>query len=468
MKIKKRILEQYEQLKKSQPYLNGLVTLIDPSEQLEALEAKDKTLPLYGQGVVLKDNVSMKDVLMTGSSKILDNYIAVYDATITQKLVNAGAIILGKSTMDELAMGGTGLTPSQGPTHNPYDLDRIAGGSSSGSAAIAGANLVDFAIGSDTGDSVRKPAAYCGVVGVKPTYGRISRYGMIPYASSLDHVGYFTQTVSQSAQLLEVLAGRDDQDMTSSYEKVDNYHDLTGDLKSKRIGILSNVMDTIDESLKAPFNELIEQMKQQGAIITHKVMDEDLLETLFATYYVIANCEATANHANLDGIRFGVRHEGDTLSDTMRKSRGDGFGPLLKRRFVVGSYGLEDENQEEVFRKAQRVRRLIVEDLQAAMSDVDVLMVLAAPDVAPLIEDVLQKKREGISLVADNHMVLGNFSGFPSMSVPIAFVDGLPIGINLTAHSFEEKLMFEIALGIEKLCNFNELRKEYPLEWLTK
>ena len=233
--IKKRILEQVEQLKASQPYLNGLVTLIDPSEQLNELLDKDTTLPLYCQGVILKDNVSTKDILTSASSRILENYVPVFDATIVKKLKDAGAIILGKSTMDELAMGGTGLTPASGPTHNPYDLDRISGGSSSGSAAIAGANLVDFAIGSDTGDSVRKPAAYCGVVGVKPTYGRISRYGVIPYASSLDHVGYFTQDVMQSAKLLEILAGRDDLDVTSANESVDNYSSIEGNLKNKRI-----------------------------------------------------------------------------------------------------------------------------------------------------------------------------------------------------------------------------------------
>lgn len=463
--IKKRILEQVEQLKASQPYLNGLVTLIDPSEQLNELLDKDTTLPLYGQGVILKDNVSTKDILTSASSRILENYVPVFDATIVKKLKDAGAIILGKSTMDELAMGGTGLTPASGPTHNPYDLDRISGGSSSGSAAIAGANLVDFAIGSDTGDSVRKPAAYCGVVGVKPTYGRISRYGVIPYASSLDHVGYFTQDVMQSAKLLEILAGRDDLDVTSANESVDNYSSIEGNLKNKRIGILMNVMDTIDDSLKAPFNDLIEKMKHDGVEIVEKRMNQELLDTLFATYYVIANCEATANHASLDGIRYGVRHEGKTLSETMKLSREHGFGSLVKRRFVVGAYGLEDDNQQEVFRKAQRVRRLIVEDLKETLKDIDALMVLAAPDVAPKFEDV---KKRNYSIVADNHMVLGNFSGYPSMTVPFDFVDGMPIGVNLTSLAFEEKLMFDIALGIEKLVEFNELRKERLPQWLMK
>lgn len=457
---KTKLLQQVEALKASQSQYNAITCMVDIEPQLEALETMDPNLPLYGQGIVIKDNVSTKGILTTASSKILNNYVPIFDAHIVDKLKAAGAVILAKTTLDELAMGGTGLTPSQGPTHNPYDVNRIAGGSSSGSAALAGAQLVDFAIGSDTGDSVRKPAAYCGVVGVKPTYGRISRYGIIPYASSLDHVGYFSQTVKQSALLLEVLAGRDDRDLTSSFTAVDQYTDITGDLVGKKVGILKNTLVSVDPILRQRFDAFVAQVSDAGAIVTEIEMNNELLQSLFATYYIIANCEATANHANLDGLRFGVRSEQATYKETIQMSREEGFGSLVKRRFMVGSYGLEDANQEEVFRKAQKVRRLIVDDLKKAMKDVDIVLTLAAAEVAPLASEANQIKKNDTSLIADNHMVLGNFSGYPSMTIPIDFVDGLPIGINLMAHPFKEKLMFDVALGMESLAQFALKREE--------
>lgn len=456
------------QLEESQYHLNGLVTLIDPKDQLENLKNLDSSLPLYGQAVLIKDNISTKGIKTTASSKILDNYVPVYDAHVIDKLRDAGAIIVGKTTMDELAMGGTGLTPSQGATKNPYDSKRIAGGSSSGSAALTGVGLVDFALGTDTGDSIRKPAAYTGVVGLKPTYGRISRYGVIPYASSLDHVGFFTKNVLQSALMLEVLAGRDDRDLTSSHEPVDKYTQITGELSGKKIGVLTNVMDSISDDTKALVNLVLDQMREKGAIITEVSLDEKLMATLFSTYYVIANCEATANHANLDGIRFGQRVEADTLEATMKQSREAGFGSFVKRRFVVGAYGLEDQNQEEVFRKAQRVRRLLVDDLKKNMADLDGLLVLAAPGVAPLISEIKAQKQSTQEMIVNNHMVLGNFSGFPSITVPFEFMNGLPLGLNITAHPFKERDLLDMALGIEKLTNFDEKRRENLPQWLTK
>ena len=335
--IETRVNGAYAKAKELQDTLNAVITFVDPSEHLKELD-KYKGGKMYGVPIVLKDNVNTKGVLTTAGSKILSNYVPVYNACIADKLREAGAINIAKASMDELAMGGTNLTSFTGACHNPWDINRMAGGSSGGSAALVAAGVVPFAIGSDTGDSVRKPASFCGVVGVKPTYGRISRYGIIPYSSSLDHVGYFTRNIEDAAIALEVLAGRDDRDMTSSYEPVVEYSALvTGDIKGKKIAVLKNVIDAIknEQTLNA-FNKLMGQLKDKGAIVEEVSLDEDLLKAMLPTYYLIANCEATANHSNLDGMRFGFRQEGNSMEEIMINTRTAGFGSLLRKRFVIG------------------------------------------------------------------------------------------------------------------------------------
>jgi aspartyl-tRNA(Asn)/glutamyl-tRNA(Gln) amidotransferase subunit A len=443
-----------------QPALNAMVSFIDPQAQLDALKDIDPQAPFYGIPVALKDLVNMKDTRTTGSSKILDNYVSPYDATITQKLREAGAIIIGKASCDTFGMGGTNKTAATGPVHNPYDLTRMSGGSSGGSAALVAAGVVPMAIGTDTGDSIRKPAAFTGIVGLKPTYGRISRYGVIPYASSLDHVGCFTRNVTDAAITLKVLAGRDDQDMTSSSYPVEDYPALLkGDLTGKRIGILSNVIDAISNpTVKAQFEALCVQLTRQGALLTPVTLNSDLMKALLPTYYIIANAEATANHANLDSLRFGVQIPGVDNEETMRLSRTAGFGPLLRKRFVIGSYALFVENQEKLFRKAQKVRRLVVEELKNALRPIDVLVAPASGGVAPLLEGGPKTDElSGEYLIAENFMVLGNFSGYPSITIPMGFEHGLPLGINLTAKAFDEANLLDIAYGFEKLTGLKDL-----------
>lgn len=447
-------------LRKAGEVLNAVTVYIDEDNQNDGL--------LKGRTVAIKDNISTKGIETTASSGILIDYIPPFDATIITKLREAGAQLVAKTTLDELALGGTGLTPVQGPTNNPYNKERISGGSSSGSAALMGARVVDFAIGSDTGDSVRKPAAYCGVVGVKPTYGRISRYGVIPYASSLDHVGYFSDTVLDSALMLNVLAGRDEKDHTSSFEPVDDYTQITGELKGKTIGVIDNLLEAkADDEIKERFLALIDQLKEQGVTIKHFKFDATLLKTILPVYFIIANCEATANHANLDGIRFGQRVDGESLSDIMINSRTKGFGPLLKRRFVIGSYALDDAHQEELFRKAQRVRRKIVEAYTEMMNQVDGILTLSTDTVAPLKAKMQDEELSSNKIIAENHLVLDNFSGFPSISLPLGHLNGLPYGINLASYLFNEKTMFDMALGLEKIIDFNSLDMEVN-PWRTK
>ncbi len=457
--IKTACEESLSLAKASQAKLNAVVSFVEVEQQVKELSNKNANSPLFGVPIVLKDNVSTKGILTSASSRILSNYIPIYDATITKKLKEAGAIVIAKSSMDELGMGGTNLNAYTGKVNNPYDVNRISGGSSGGSAALVAQGVVPFAIGTDTGDSVRKPASYCGIVGVKPTYGRISRYGIIPYASSLDHVGYFTTNVSDASSALEVLAGRDDLDMTSSNQEVQAYSKLLdSNVAGKKIAILVNVQEAIeDTTITNSFNHIMNTLKEKGAIVEEVRMNDDYMKALLPTYYVLSNAEATANHSNLDGVRFGVREEGADLVEIMINSRTKGFSSDVRKRFVIGSYSLHVDNQEKLYKKAQKVRRVIVDELKTIMNKYDVIVASSSGTIAPLPN---QKCGEDLSvshLVAENHMLLGNFSGFPSMSLPQVMVNKMPVGISVMAKAFDEVNMFNIAKAIEEITGLENI-----------
>lgn len=446
---KTTIEQSAKRLSEVQPSLNAVVTFAELPDEIST-QGK-----LAGIPVVLKDNIITNGLRTTASSGILDNYIPVYDSIVAKRLKEAGAVIMAKASMDELGMGGTNRNAFTGPVHNPYDLDRISGGSSGGSAVLVASKAVPLAIGTDTGDSIRKPAAFCGVVGFKPTYGRIPRYGIIPYASSLDTVGTFTRSVKDAALALEVLAGRDDHDMTSSYEEVGEYSELLNDdLKGKKIGILRTVSDEIkNPDIKAAFDQLVDDLKNAGAIVSDLEMDRKLLELIAPVYKTIANAEATANHSNLDGIRFGVRKPGESVEDVMTASRTEGFSSYVRARFVIGSYSLFEENQDRLFRKAQKIRRLISEAYARLLEDQDVVLTIAAPDVAPKIEET-SEVRFGIDRFEEEHMQLANFTGYPSIVLPLGLSDGLPFAVELTARPFEEQNLLDTAAGVEKVIDF--------------
>ena len=455
--VESRILEAAEKAHEAHEKLNAVVTFIDPAEQISNLnEYKDGLM--YGIPVALKDNVNTKGIRTTASSRILDNYVPVYDATIVKKLREAGAVFVAKTSMDELAMGGTNLTAATGPVLNPYDTTCISGGSSGGSAVLVAEGVVPMAIGTDTGDSIRKPASYCNIVGFKPTYGRISRYGIIPYSSSLDHVGTFTRTVKDAALALEVLAGRDDLDMTSSNLPVEHYLDaVKGDVAGKKIAVIKNIIDAIDnqETLKC-FENVVNGLKAKGAIVEEVEMNQQLLRAVLPTYFLIANCEATANHSNLDGIRFGNRKEADSSEEIMMKTRTEGLCAYVRKRFVIGSYGLFVENQERLFRQAQRVRRLICEDVDRVLNEYDAFIAPASANGAPKVDAPAADQMSDAYLVAENHMALGNFTGYPSITVPMGMTKGMPVGVNLTGRAFEEGELLNIAQAIEDLNKVGE------------
>ena len=429
-------------------------------EKVASLDASKKDNLFYGIPVVIKDNFSTKNVPTTGSSNILNGYVPLFDAEVVRKLEENGAIVIGKTTLDELAMGGSGLTGHKGATYNPWDKSHThqIGGSSCGSAAAISAGIVPFAIGSDTGDSVRKPASNAALVGFKPTWGRISRFGLFPFACSMDHVAYFTRNVKDSALALNVLAGRDEKDASSSFEEVKQYEaDLDKPLSGKKIAVIKDIIDSVsNKEIVNAFNKSIEGLKAQGAKVDYVNIDTRILKAIYPTYIIISCAEAGSNNANLDGIKFGARKEGESFEEVMTNTRSAGFSPLIKRRFVIGSYSLLRENADELFIRAQKSRRIIVDAFNKVLADYDAIYCPASPTTAPLIEG----KSDGLSneyLIADNYMAFANMGGMPSITLPIGFENGLPFGGNLTSKPFDEVNLLNIASGLEKATGLHDL-----------
>ena len=432
-------------------------------EQVSKLDINKKNNLLWGIPYALKDNYSTKDIPTTASSNILNGYTPIFDAEVTKRLADQGAILIGKTTLDELAMGGSGTTGHLGKTFNPWDKTHthIVGGSSCGSASVTASAIVPFAIGSDTGDSIRKPASHACLVGLKPTWGRISRFGLFPFAPSMDHVGFFTRNVYDSAILLSTLAGRDEKDATSSANKVDDYLSFGRSIKGKRFGYIKEIFDSITNvNIKNTFLDLLNKLKEKGAEIIECHLDETLCKAIYTTYIVISCAEATSNNANLDGIKFGNRQDGETYEEIVINTRTNGFSELIKRRFVIGSYSLLKSNQEELFIKAQKVRHLIVDKINEILAVCDSIILPASPTTAPKFEGSNMDKLSDEYLIADNWMAIGNFGGFPSITIPLGFENNLPFGVNLTNKSFDEKNLFTLAKAVEDITGLADILPE--------
>ena len=462
--VKEYYQELFEEVDFQQKRLNAFVTVTkdEALKNIENLDVKENEI-LKGIPGVFKDNYNTKGIKTTASSKMLEDYVPVYNATVVDKLYEAGISLIGKSSMDELAMGGTNKSALTGPVFNPWDSSRIAGGSSGGSAALVGSGVVPFALGSDTGDSIRKPAGFCGVVGFKPTWGRISRFGVIPYASSLDHVGAFTRNVRDMAIVTEALAGRDDRDMTSSNLPVPHYlENLTNDIKGMKIAVLTTVSDEIrNKDIKENFEHVIATLKELGAEVGEVTIPQYLARAILPTYTIIANSEATSNHSCLDGIKYGDRQPGSSTDEVMINSRTDGFGAHIKRRFILGNLALATENQERMFRKAQRVRRLIVEELNKIYSEYDFILTPNSGSVAPKLDEANDDRLSDEYIILENHLALGNFAGTPSISIPSGFSDKMPIAVNLMGRVFEEQTVLNAAYALEQALGFaNQYSRE--------
>ena len=453
-----------EAIRKAKNDTNNAFEYISEQEALKRVNELDPSLKdnvFYGIPVVIKDNFSTKDIPTTGSSNLLKDYIPIFSAEAVNRLEKAGAVIIGKTTLDELAMGGKGVSGHLGPTYNPWDKThkRMVGGSSSGSAAAISAGIVPFALGSDTGDSVRKPASYAGLVGFKPTWGRISRFGLFSFAASMDHVAYFTRNVMDSAISLSILAGRDEKDDTSSLESIDDYvEDISKSIKGKRIAVIQEVLDSIhNQVIISTFKNLIEKLKEAGSAVEFVHIDIKLLRTIYPSYMIISSAEAGSNYACLDGIKYGIHEEGKTYEEMVMSTRTKGFSPYVKRRFVIGAYSLLKENTDELFVRAQKCRRVIVDAFKNVLNDYDAICMPATPSVARNIDYVDKDILSDEYLIADNYMAYANFGGFPSITVPLGFEEKMPFGVNVTANLFKEKDLFNIAFNIEKITGLKDL-----------
>ena len=444
---------------------NAFVTILDDAKEMPITDNVLSGIP-FG----VKDNYSTKGVLSTGSSNTLKNYVPFFDATAYEKLKNAGAIMVNKTVMDEFGMGGTGTTGHTGIVRNPWDKARMCAGSSAGSACAVAAGVYPYATGSDTGDSIRKPAAYCGIVGYKPTYGMISRYGLFPFASSLDHLGVLTRSVKDAAIVVDNMKGIDKKDMTSwDSSEINLTKSLTGNIKGKKLCYIKEICDI--NNYNNPSEELtkhlenfmdkIELIRKNGVQVDEVSIDQTLLNAIASTYVIISCAEATSNMANLTGLIFGPRGEGDNYIDMIKDYRTKGFSPLIKRRFVIGSYVLQKENQERYFKNAQRVRRLLVDEWKKLFKEYDAVILPVGTGVAKKLEtDSLEILTEETK-VLEEHLQVGNFGGFPSITIPDGFIDGMPVALNITGNCKMDANVLNIAYGIESLMNYkNQVAKE--------
>ena len=435
-------------------------------QELEALKAelldkaKSSDLNAYvgfestGSGVpiLIKDNIQVKDWSVTCASKILQGYIAPYNATVIEKLLNLGFAPTGRANMDEFAMGSTTESSYYGPTKNPHDTTRVPGGSSGGSAAAVAGGIAIAALGSDTGGSIRQPAAYCGVVGFKPTYGKVSRYGLGAYASSLDQIGPITQDVEDAAILYDAIAGYDSKDSTSAQtEHISIAKNLDAN-KKYTIAVIDNYIKEASEDVKKAYEVAIEALKDAGHTIIHKEMTNTKYD--IATYYIIATAEAATNLARYDGIRYGKR--ADNVKNTHElffKTRSEGFGDEVKRRILLGNFVLSSGYYDAYYLKAQRVRHLIKDEFNKIFSEADLILSPIAPSVAPKlgsIEDPLEMYK------SDMYTIAINLVGLPAISLPIMKNgEGLPVGLQLIAKAFNEQPIFNAALSLERAVKYN-------------
>ncbi len=442
---------------------NAFVTIIDDVKVEEVTEN-----PLSGIPCGIKDNYSTKGILSTGSSNTLKDYIPFFDATSISNLKQAHAVMVNKTVMDEFGMGGTGTTGHTGVVRNPWDRERMCAGSSSGSACAVAAGVYPYATGTDTGDSIRKPAAYCGIVGYKPTYGMISRYGVFPFASSLDHLGVLTRNVKDAAIVVDNMKGIDPKDMTSWDSSNITLADLDGNIQGKKLCYVKEICDienypNASDELKehlANFNRTIELCRSLGMTVDEVSVDKVLLDAVPSVYVVISDAEATSNMSNLTGITFGPRGEGDNYIDMMKNYRTKGFSPLIKRRFVIGSYVLQAANKDRYFYNAQRVRRLIVDKWKELFKEYDAVILPVGSGPAKYLDgskDVLDEN----ATILEEHLQIGNFGGFPSITIPNGFVDSLPVGVNLTGNCYDDKNVLNIAYALESNMNYkNQIARE--------
>ena len=437
--------------------LNSLVTItaeqaLADATQADQLRAKGDAGPLTGIPLMHKDIFCTEGVKTSCGSKMLDNFIAPYDATVVSKFKQVGMPMLGKTNMDEFAMGSSNETSYYGPVKNPWDIQTVPGGSSGGSAAAVAARLTPVATGTDTGGSIRQPAALCGITGLKPTYGRVSRYGMIAFASSLDQAGPMTRSAEDAAWMMNVMAGFDERDSTSVEREVPDYTSgLNDNLKGLKIGLPKEYFgEGLNDQIRTVIDKALEEYKNLGAELVEISLPNSKLSV--PTYYVVAPAECSSNLSRFDGVRYGYRcDEPKDLEDLYKRSRGEGFGAEVKRRIMVGTYALSAGYYDAYYLKAQQLRQLISDDFKQAFEKVDVIMGPTAPDVAFRLGE---KASDPVSMyLSDIYTIATNLAGLPGMSIPAGFVslenndaeNGMPVGLQIIGNYFDESRLLNVA-----------------------
>ncbi|HVJ48146.1 Asp-tRNA(Asn)/Glu-tRNA(Gln) amidotransferase subunit GatA [Desulfitobacterium sp.] len=428
---------------------------LSQASQVDAKIARGEEIgSLEGIPMALKDNLCTEGIRTTCSSKMLENFVPPYSATVVEKLKATGAVLLGKLNMDEFAMGSSTENSRFSTTHNPWDLERVPGGSSGGSAAAVAAEEAVFTLGSDTGGSIRQPAAFCGVVGLKPTYGAVSRFGLIAFASSLDQIGPITKTVQDNARVFQEIVGYDRQDSTSVPFEIPNYSEfLTQDVKGLRIGVPKEYFAKgLDAGVKKVLEEVLETLQGLGAIVEECSLPHT--EYAMPAYYLLATAEASSNLARYDGVRYGYRAEGaEDVLHLFKKTRSEGFGAEVKRRIMLGTYALSAGYYDAYYLKAQKVRTLIQNDFNQAFAQFDVLLSPTAPTTAFKIGE---KSGDPLTMyLSDVCTVPINLAGIPSLSLPAGFVEGMPVGMQLMGRPFSEGTLYRVAHAFEQNTDFH-------------
>ena len=462
----KETVDMYrEQMERMEPQVHAFLSVDEDrlirrvQEVEEGIKSGRYSGPLAGVPVAVKDNICTKGQKTTCASKILENFVPAFDAEAVKRLEDAGMIVLGKTNMDEFAMGSTTETSAFGVTTNPWNTEHVPGGSSGGSCAAVAAGEAVLALGSDTGGSIRQPAAYCGVTGLKPTYGRVSRYGLIAYASSLDQIGPVGRNVQDCAALFEVIAGHDAKDSTSSQKAVESWESLTeGSLKGKKIGIPKEYFaQGTDEEVKKALTDAIELMAENGAEVEYFSLK--MVDYVIPAYYIIASAEASSNLERFDGVKYGYRNmESTELHEMYKKSRAEGFGEEVKRRILLGSFVLSAGYYDAYYLKALKAKALIKKEFDQAFEKYDCILAPASPTTAPKIGTSLCDPLQ--MYLSDIYTVAVNLAGLPAVSLPCGKdSQGLPVGMQIIGDCFQEKKILQTAAAYEAL------RGPFPMAW---
>ena len=459
VELTKAVLERISQV---EPEVHAIVTVTADTGLRQAQEADkrirgDGCRPLTGIPAIIKDNMCTKGIPTTCSSRMLEGFTPPYDATVVERLEAEGAVIVAKGNMDEFAMGSSTEHSVFFPTHNPWDLSTVPGGSSGGPAVSVATGEAVYALGSDTGGSIRQPAGFCSIVGLKPTYGRVSRYGLVAFASSLDQIGPMTKDVTDSALVLNVIAGQDPRDSTSvDYPVPDYAQSLIPDLKGIKLGVPREYfVEGMQKGVQEVMDAAIVRLEELGATIDREV---SLPHTKYAlaAYYIIAPSEAMANLARYDGVKYGFSSDGDSMWDAMEKTRQHGFGPEVKRRIILGTYALSAGYYDAYYLKAQRVRTLIMREFQEAFERYDALITPTSPTVPFKIG---QKVDDPLQMYLSDVCTLPiNIAGIPGLSVPAGFCDGLPVGLQILGRPFTEETLFRIGFAYEQATDWRKYR----------